>query len=146
MAKRKLAGMNEPAHVGRVYVGLTKQGKSTPSVTKKERAAIERLVASVHGGSATTTKGRGVWAQENKAVVHENTMMVEVVSPGSESCDRFTRRMRAVAQRAARIGAQTGVLALTNCADGKIDAVVVDRNGREVKSLRAGAGFKFRAK
>ena len=133
--KRKTKALGEAANVARIYVGGHRAGGSERVPTEATLKAIE--VAAQHaGGAATVFKARGNWRSPDTGIVYkEPTTVVEIVGSGSASCERFHSRAKAIAARAARLADQEGVLAVSMCASGQVEADVVDRRGRTQNKL-----------
>jgi hypothetical protein len=126
--KKRLAAFAEPAHVATLYVGQSK-----PDGGRVTRAELQRIVdgtARGIGGGATRLIGHGVWLEPGKPDLREDVATIGLVGSAADSCSKFMDRARALAGRAAGISKQTAVLTVVQCADGSIDADLVNARGQ----------------
>lgn len=130
MGKKRFDELGEAANVARIYVGGHRAGGSERVPRDAIAKALE--VAAQHaGGAATVFKARGNWRSPDTGIVYkEPTTVVEIVGSGAISCERFHSRAKGIAARAARIADQEGVLAVSMCSSGRVEADVIDRRGR----------------
>lgn len=141
-SRRRSRQFGEPAHAGRIYIGRCIAVGEDKCAERVTRARVQELVAAIGrnaGGGATATPARGVWrvpavreggkVKSPARVEKEPSVAIDVVSAGSDSCERFQTVLRKSAALAARAAKQSAVLAVAHCADGKVDAKLVDRKG-----------------
>lgn len=133
---------SEPAHIGRIVVGGTK-GDGKTRVSREEINHVISVATLGTADAATVYKGRGKWRSPKGELFNEPSTIIEVASSATDSCDRFHKRMRAIAARASKIADQQSVLAVTHCAGGRVEADIVDRTmtrQMELKPVRKLAG------
>ena len=74
--------------------------------------------------------GRGIYKDPKAPAVEENSVTVDVVTSGAQSCLVAHNKLRHLAAVAAHTARQSAVLAVTHCAEGKIEAEFVSPDGR----------------
>lgn len=135
--RRGLGDDGEPAHVGKIILGRSVQqdGKTVRTFSRGEAKSLLQGLANFFGGGATAIDARGLYQQPGRARVEEKSIVMEVVSSGSDSCKRFHARLSGAAARAARRFQQDSVLVESHCADGTHRAGFVDKDNKRAFRL-----------
>lgn len=135
--KRKNSGLGEAAHVSRVFVGRNvndpkRGGRKIRELTDREIKRMADEAADGTSGAVTRVDGHGRYTSADKKnwVTKEKTAVIHSTVAGSVSCDAVIARMRKLGTRFARLGKQDSVLVEVRCADGKVDAALMRRNGK----------------
>lgn len=121
----RLHGLGEPAHLLQFYLGL--QQKDGVPVTEAMKDTVLRQLHE-RFGAYTTYDGHGRWRDEKtRKLFDEPSMIFSVVRNGSTAtCNRTKGLGRNAARAIAKSANQFAVLLVTTCADGKVDAELVE--------------------
>jgi hypothetical protein len=144
MARRKkpckcprpaLGALGEAVHVTHLYMGHTKpSGAGGGKLDADEKQRVIDVVKRVNG-AATVVESHGYYIDKKNESFDEDSRVFTVVTRGTAKCERVIAKGRQVAAELAKIGQQSSVLAVTTCADGKVDGELVDQTGRPEKRL-----------
>lgn len=123
--KGRTADLGEPAHLLQFYLGL--QQKDGTPVTEAMKDTVLRQLHE-RFGAYTTYDGHGRWRDEkSRKLFDEPSMIFSVVRNGSTAtCNRTKGLGRNAARAIAKSANQYAVLLVTTCADGKVDAELVE--------------------
>jgi acetoacetate decarboxylase len=138
MAKRKrlqrrFRDFNEPAHIGRIAIGLKQNvGNRTLLVSNETMRRIEETIRRVTKG-ATVYRARGFYTHDDGHRIEEPSRVIEIISTDDGSaagCQRFKEKLHNIGRFAARLANQESVLVGVQCASGDIDATFVKARKR----------------